>query len=152
MIFTSDKEILDCEFSLQKSFVRGFQTKFYDEYYAAKARNFTTPDSYYYKKDQYVSNHEFRDYLQNNVIPNEFIDEQRLDGRDATAFGLKTIEYRQINSLNDLSDDLRDIVNYDKVKEQCDNWIHQMRNIVDQLTTGTRQEAENASEHLQRYV
>jgi secretory phospholipase A2 len=150
MIYSSEKQIIDCDYVRKRSLVREFLDKFYSEVDVARSRNFTSP---FPTTKKAVSEHEFRDFLENGIIDDEEMNE--LDGYTSPiypgeAFGLRNLTYIVLHGNSDIPDELRPLLNYHHLKRQCDEKHRQMKQILNNLNSEDSETKEVAEEHLQR--
>lgn len=160
MIYTSDGQLMDCEYLRQKKLVADFLSRFYAEIEVARARNFTSPLSVPRNHHSLVSEHDFREYLDNGVATPEMQDlqysvQEFQDGQSAAwqqdAFGLRNLTYVRLESDGDVPEDLREQLNYRRLKHQCDQRHAQMRDLAHGLESSDPQEQQTAGETLQRH-
>lgn len=160
MIYTSDGQLMDCEYLRQKKLVADFLNRFYAEIEVARARNFTSPLSIPRNHHSLVSDHDFREYLDNGVATPEMEDlqysvQEFQDGQSAAwpqdAFGLRNLTYIRLESDGDVPEDLREQLNYRRLKHQCDQRHLQMRDLAHGLQSSDPQEQQTAGETLQRH-
>lgn len=158
MIYTSDDELIDCEYIRQKKLVQDFHDKFYTEVDTARARNFTTPLIVPQHSKPLISNHDFREFIENGVVTSEMEElRDNLEGFSSNAyagevFGMRNLTYTKLNDLKDVPSELRKWLSYHQLKEQCDNRHRQMKKIVHKLHSEDPAEKKAAKEHLERYV
>ncbi|XP_038110670.1 uncharacterized protein LOC6043500 isoform X1 [Culex quinquefasciatus] len=159
MIYTSDGQLMDCEYLRQKKLVADFLSRFYAEIEVARARNFSSPLSVPRNHHSLVSEHDFREYLDNGVATPEMEDlqysvQEFQDGQSAAwqqdAFGLRNLTYVRLESDGDVPEDLREQLNYRRLKHQCDQRHAQMRDLAHGLESSDPQEQQTAGETLQR--
>lgn len=160
MIYTSDGQLMDCEYIRQKKMVRSFLTRFYNEIEQARARNFTSPLMVPKKHHSLVSDHDFREFIENGIVTSEmeelqynvqeFANGQSL-AADGDAFGLRNLTYIPIVSEDDIPNDLQKQLNYRRLKHQCDQRHVQMRDLAHGLQSSDPQEQQTAGETLQRH-
>lgn len=145
MIYSKDDELIDCEYVRKKDFVRGFLSKFYGEVDSARARNFTTPPP-----AMGLRNHRITSSSENidSELQYSYADADDQSSRDA--FGMRTLEYRQLHDDADLPDDMRPLMNYNGLKVQCDNRHRQMKRIVHEMNSEHPESRKNATKHLER--
>lgn len=165
MIYSKD-ELIDCEYVRQKDFVRGFLSKFYGEIAGARARNFTAPASAAElahrrrRQQQAAGSGEYAETLHDfqlltgarrdedaHAYGNE-VDE--VDAADADAFGMRTLEYKQLRRIEDVPDEMRALLKYGELKQQCDERHRQLKRIVHDLASGETDRREAAAGHLER--
>lgn len=160
MIYTSDGQLMDCEYLRQKKLVADFLNRFYAEIEMARARNFTSPLSVPRNHHSLVSDHDFREYLDNGVATPEMEDlrysvQEFQNGQLAAwpqdAFGLRNLTYIRLESDGDVPEDLREQLNYRRLKHQCDQRHLQMRDLAHGLQSSDPQEQQTAGETLQRH-
>lgn len=155
MIYTSDGQLMDCEYLRQKKLVADFLNRFYAEIEVARARNFTSPLSVPRNHHSLVSDHDFREYLDNGVATPEMEDLQYSVQESAAwpqdAFGLRNLTYIRLESDGDVPEDLREQLNYRRLKHQCDQRHLQMRDLAHGLQSSDPQEQQTAGETLQRH-
>lgn len=152
MIYTSDGQLMDCEYLRQKKLIADFLNRFYAEIEVARARNFTSPLSV---PHSLVSDHDFREFLDNGVATPEMEDLQYSvqafqDGQQ-DAFGLRNLTFIRLESDGDVPEDLREQLNYRRLKHQCDQRHAQMRDLAHGLQSSDPQEQQTAGESLQRH-
>lgn len=147
MIYSRDDDLLDCEYLSERQFVRQFVTKFYDEVYQAeKARNLSTISTSYYQPESVHHNRKFRHFVKNEEAPTiDFA-----DAGDADAFGMRNLTYHQLWTKADVPHDLQALMDYDVLKQQCDERHRQMQRIVRNLDSHSEATRQNATEHLNR--
>lgn len=153
MIYTSDGQLMDCEYLRQKKLIADFLNRFYAEIEVARARNFTSPLSVPRNHHSLVSDHDFREYLDNGVATAEMEDlqysVQAFQQQDA--FGLRNLTFIRLESDGDVPEDLREQLNYRRLKHQCDQRHAQMRDLAHGLQSSDPQEQQSAGESLQRH-
>lgn len=159
MIYTSDGQLMDCEYLRQKKLIADFLNRFYAEIEVARARNFTSPLSVPLNHHSLVSDHDFREYLDNGVATSEMEDlqfsvQEFQDGQSSAwqkdAFGLRNLTFVRLESDGDVPEDLREQLNYRRLKHQCDQRHSQMRDLAHGLQSNDPQEQQTAGESLQR--
>lgn len=155
MIYTSDGQLMDCEYLRQKKLIADFLNRFYAEIEVARARNFTSPLSVPRNHHSLVSDHDFREYLDNGVATPEMEDlqysVQEFQEGQQDAFGLRNLTFIRLESDGDVPEDLREQLNYRRLKHQCDQRHAQMRDLAHGLESSDPQEKQSAGESLQRY-
>lgn len=160
MIYTSDGQLMDCEYLRQKKLIADFLNRFYAEIEVARARNFTSPLSVPLNHHSLVSDHDFREYLDNGVATSEMEDlqfsvQEFQDGQSSAwqkdAFGLRNLTFVRLESDGDVPEDLREQLNYRRLKHQCDQRHSQMRDLAHGLQSSDPQEQQTAGESLQRH-
>lgn len=160
MIYTSDGQLMDCEYIRQKKLVFSFLNRFYDEIDQARSRNFTSPLTVPKKHHSLVSDHDFREFIDNGIVTSEMEDlqysvQEFANGQSSAAdapdaFGLRNLTYIQLTSEDELPKDLHKQLNYRRLKHQCDQRHAQMRNLAHGLQSSDPQEQQTAGETLQR--
>lgn len=146
MIYSRDDELLDCEYLSERQFVRQFVTKFYHEVYQAeKARNHSIISTSYYQPESVHTNRKFRHYVKNEEVA-------VIDSTDANddAFGMRNLTYHRLWTEADVPKDLLAIMDYDVLKQQCDERHRQMQLIVNDLDSHSEDTRQNATNHLNR--
>lgn len=155
MIYTSDGQLMDCEYLRQKKLIADFLNRFYAEIEFARARNFTSPLSVPRNHHSLVSDHDFREYLDNGVATPEMEDlqysVQEFQEGQQDAFGLRNLTFIRLESDGDVPEDLREQLNYRRLKHQCDQRHAQMRDLAHGLESSDPQEKQSAGESLQRH-
>lgn len=152
MIYTSDGQLMDCEYLRQKKLIADFLNRFYAEIEVARARNFTSPLSVPRNHHSLVSDHDFREYLDNGVATPEMEDLQySVQEFQQDAFGLRNLTFIRLESDEDVPEDLREQLNYRRLKHQCDQRHAQMRDLAHGLESSDPQEKQSAGESLQRH-
>lgn len=160
MIYTSDGQLMDCEYIRQKKLVASFLDRFYGEIEQARARNFTSPLMVSKNRHSLVSDHDFREFIDNGIVTSEMEDLQynvqefatgQSFAADGDAFGLRNLTYIRIASEADIPEDLQKQLNYRKLKHQCDQRHMQMKNLAHGLQSSDPQEQQTAGETLQRH-
>lgn len=155
MIYTSDGQLMDCEYLRQKKLIADFLNRFYAEIEVARARNFTSPLSVPRNHHSLVSDHDFREYLDNGVATPEMEDlqysVQEFQEGQQDAFGLRNLTFIRLESDGDVPEDLREQLNYRRLKHQCDQRHTQMRDLAHGLESSDPQEKQSAGESLQRH-
>ncbi|XP_065074413.1 uncharacterized protein GIIIspla2 isoform X1 [Ochlerotatus camptorhynchus] len=159
MIYTSDGQLMDCEYIRQKKLVASFLDRFYGEIEQARARNFTSPLMVSKNRHSLVSDHDFREFIDNGIVTSEMEDlqynvQEFADGQsfaaDGDAFGLRNLTYIQIGSEAEVPKDLQKLMNYRQLKHKCDQRHNQMKDLAHGLQSSDPQEQQNAGETLQR--
>lgn len=159
MIYTSDGQLMDCEYIRQKKMVHTFLHRFHEEIEQARARNFTSPLTVSKNRHSLVSDHDFREFLDNGVVTSEMEDlqysvQEFADGQsfaaDGDAFGLRNLTYIRITSEDQIPKDLHKQLDYRRLKHQCDQRHVQMRDLAHGLQSSDPQEQQTAGETLQR--
>lgn len=148
MIYSRDDELIDCEYVREKSFVKGFLHKFYNEVETARSRNFSSPLNDHFKKSM-TTDREFRQFNENGDIPFDFYEKPEENEFD-DAFGMRNLEYKQLRQDVDVPDDMLPLLNYKNLKLQCDERHRQMKNIVHDLNSDHEESRRNATDHLER--
>lgn len=148
MIYSRDDELIDCEYVREKSFVKGFLNKFYNEVETARSRNFSSPLNNHFKKSM-TSDREFRQFTKNGEIPYNFYEKPEESEFD-DAFGMRNLEYKQLRHSTDVPDDMFPLLNYNNLKLQCDERHRQMKRIVYDLNSDHVERRRNATDHLER--
>ncbi|XP_037032405.1 uncharacterized protein LOC119071570 isoform X2 [Bradysia coprophila] len=138
MIYSRDDELIDCEYVRERSFVKGFLNKFYDEVETARSRNFSSPQHYDIKQSMMSGDH---------GLPFDF---QEADESDNDAFGMRNLEYKQLRQNADVPDDMLPLMNYKNLKLQCDERHRQMKRIVYDLNSDHEESRRNATDQLER--
>lgn len=155
MIYTSDGQLMDCEYLRQKKLIADFLNRFYAEIEVARARNFTSPLSVPRNHHSLVSDHDFREYLDNGVATPEMEDlqysVQEFQEGQQDAFGLRNLTFIRLESDGDVPEDLREQLNYRRLKHQCDQRHAQMRDLAHGLESSDPQEKQSAGESLTRH-
>ncbi|KXJ74689.1 hypothetical protein RP20_CCG013127 [Aedes albopictus] len=161
MIYTSDGQLMDCEYIRQKKLVRSFLARFYDEIEQARARNFTSPLMVPKTHHSLVSDHDFREFIENGIVTSEmedlqynvqeFADGQQSFAVSGDAFGLRNLTYIPITSEDEIPKDIHKQLNYRRLKHQCDQRHVQMRDLAHGLQSSDPQEQQTAGETLQRH-
>ncbi|XP_062555889.1 uncharacterized protein LOC134220809 isoform X1 [Armigeres subalbatus] len=159
MIYTSDGQLMDCEYIRQKKLVLTFLQRFYEEIEQARARNFTSILTVPKNRHPLVSDHDFREFIDNGIVTSEmeelqynvqeFADGQTLAAA-GDAFGLRNLTYIPITSEDEIPKDLHKQLNYRRLKHQCDQRHVQMRDLAHGLQSSDPQEKQSAGETLQR--
>jgi hypothetical protein len=154
MIYTNNHELLDCEYITQKSYVYEFIEKFYREYEIAKARNFTAPTKFAKPMSAMLSDHEFRDFVDNGVMTSDmddFVDNLgSVPQFSEDAFGMRNLSHVELKDKTYLPEELAPLMNYQKLKLQCDFRHVQMKKILHQMNGDDMQLKEEAKEKLDR--
>ncbi|XP_058466933.1 uncharacterized protein LOC131439657 isoform X2 [Malaya genurostris] len=161
MIYTSDGQLMDCEYLRQKKVIREFRNRFYDEIEQARARNFSSPLGVSKNHHSLISEHDFREFLENGIVTSEMEDLQYNIKDFSTgnqspvsqydAFGMRNLTYKRLLSETDIPKDLLKQLNYRRLKQQCDQRHMQMRDIAHGLQSSDPQEQQTAGESLQRH-
>lgn len=157
MIYSVDDELIDCEYVRQKGLVYSFLRKFYNEVNSARLRNFTVPINFLHNPKSMITNREFQKFIDydfvagdvNDIIENDGINDEQFDD----AFGWRNLKYIEIQNENiDIPNDLKPLLNYQLLKEQCDRKQQQMKEILQDLNSDHEFRVKNATEHLERYL
>lgn len=137
MIYSLDSDLLDCEYVNGRNFAEQFVEKFYNEIKAAERAHKLTAFAFTLPK---IRHH--------NRAQSSKID-MTMD-TDDEVFGMRNVSYQPLNTINDVPEDLAVILNYDRLKVQCDNHHRQMMQIVHDAESEDHFSRTNASEHLNR--
>lgn len=142
MIYSKEDQLIDCEYVRKKSYVNEFLQTFYNEVNMARLRNFTAPpnnaDMHRQQTDQLDGN-----YMRYN--PDTDADAM------VDAFGLRSLEYTNVQDENDVPADMLPLMNYHSLKMQCDERHRQMKKIVHGMNSEEPESRRAATEHLERY-
>lgn len=156
MIYSKDDELLDCEYVRQKEFVRGFLKTFYDEVEVARARNFTAPSAHHKTRhhllDDTLNDFEMFSDPANSlkVAHMERDDEEDSDGLTGDAFGMRSLEYKEVRREGDLPAELIPLLDYNRLKAECDVRHKQMKQIVHDMSSEHEERREAATDTLNR--
>ncbi|XP_055631768.1 uncharacterized protein LOC129771772 isoform X1 [Toxorhynchites rutilus septentrionalis] len=159
MIYTSDGQLMDCEYVRQKKLIASFRDRFYSEIEQARARNFTSPYVVSKNRHSLVSDHDFREFLENGIVTSEMDDltynvqefsTGRSQAQSVDAFGLRNLTYIPLEHEADIPEEFRKLLDYRRLKHQCDLRHLQMRDIAHGLQSSDPQEQQSAGESLQR--
>lgn len=148
LIYSSLGELVDCEYIRQKPLVIGFLRKFYDDVDVVRSRNFTSPQ-YKPRGKSLISNHEFRRYIDDNIIPDEFYDLDEMTPA-ADAFSMRNLSYKRIKDKQDIPTDMRRWLNFNELKTTCTEKHRQMKQLVQKMSSIDENARENATEHFNR--
>lgn len=140
MIYSREDELIDCEYVRERSFVKGFLNKFYNEVETARSRNFSSPQNYDFKQS----------LAGDHGIPFDFLGKSDESGDDVDAFGMRNLDYKQLRNSADVPDDMLPLMNYKNLKLQCDERHRQMKRIVYDLNSDHEESRRNATDHLER--
>lgn len=160
MIYTSDGQLMDCEYLRQKKLIANFRDRFYSETEQARERNFTSPYVVPKNRHSLVSDHEFREFLENGIVTSEMEDltynihefsAGRTAAQSTDAFGLRNLTYIPLEREADIPEEFRKLLDYRRLKHQCDQRHLQMRDIAHGLQSSDPHEQQRAGENLQRY-
>lgn len=160
MIYTSDGQLMDCEYIRQKKLVLSFLQRFYAEIEQARARNFTSTLTVPKNRHPLVSDHDFREFIDNGIVTSEMEElqynvQEFADGQTQAAagdaFGMRNLTYIPITSEDEIPKDLHKQLNYRRLKHQCDQRHVQMRDLAHGLQSSDPQEQQSAGESLQRH-
>ncbi|XP_055631770.1 uncharacterized protein LOC129771772 isoform X2 [Toxorhynchites rutilus septentrionalis] len=160
MIYTSDGQLMDCEYVRQKKLIASFRDRFYSEIEQARARNFTSPYVVSKNRHSLVSDHDFREFLENGIVTSEMDDltynvqefsTGRSQAQSVDAFGLRNLTYIPLEHEADIPEEFRKLLDYRRLKHQCDLRHLQMRDIAHGLQSSDPQEQQSAGESLQRH-
>ncbi|XP_055595427.1 uncharacterized protein LOC129746034 isoform X1 [Uranotaenia lowii] len=155
MIFTSDGQLMDCEFLRQKHTISTFRQRFYGEIEQARSRNFSSPLPV---RHSLVSDHDFREFLDNGIMTSEMEDlqysvQEFADGSKAAlesdAFGLRNLTYIPLRDEADIPKDILKMLNFRRLKAQCDERHEKMRDIAHGLQSEDAEQRQEADQTLQ---
>lgn len=158
MIYSKDDELLDCEYVRQKGFVRGFLKTFYDEVDVARARNFTAPPAQH-KRRHHLLDDTLNDFeafsnparsLQYAQMEVDEDDDEERSEVTSDAFGMRSLEYKEVRREEDLPAELIPLLDYSSLKAQCDVRHKQMKQIVHDMSSEQDDRREAATETLNR--
>ena len=151
MIYSSANELIDCEYVRKKDLVNDFLRKFFYEIDIARSRNFTTPAS---MQQQHEQQQRWMDKELYDAAPpayefnsfGEIVQSENIDD----AFGMRNLTYKLLRDESDIPDDIRQIMNYDQLKEQCHTKHREMQKIVHDINSEDEESRITATEHLER--
>lgn len=156
IIFTSEHQLIDCEYVRQRDLVKHFLTKFYREVAQAKARNFSTPLNIPHPHKIHLSDHEFRQYIDNGVLASEMDDiESNMETSmkfedEVDAFGLRTLVYKKLERESDLPEDIRRWMDVRSLRVMCNKRHRKMKKLALAISGDNESERNDAVEHLNR--
>lgn len=155
MIYSADDELIDCEYQRQKPLVRDFLTKFHSEVATARARNFTAPPAHRQRHHPRRTpsaelSQTLRDFhaITGVEVPDTTPADADVSADDA--FGMRTLQYVRLSGKHDIPADLRPLMQYGALKQQCDQRHAQLKRIVHDMQSDELERREAATESLQR--
>ncbi|XP_052871911.1 uncharacterized protein LOC128277490 isoform X2 [Anopheles cruzii] len=161
IIYNSDGDMMDCEYVRQRSLVHQFHERFRTEFKQARARNFSSPFTLPARgRQSLVSDHEFREYLEHDVVTSEMEELQYnvyefpagvpQAQRAADAFGMRNLTYIPLRTPADIPDELRGQLNFHELKQRCNVRHMQLKEIASGLRSADPEHQRIANEKLQR--
>ncbi|XP_063701975.1 uncharacterized protein LOC134832017 isoform X1 [Culicoides brevitarsis] len=159
VIFTSEHQLIDCEYVRQRDLVKHFLQKFYQEVSQSKAHNFSTsylnniPHRHHHP---HLSDHEFRQFIDNGVLASELEDfasngltDEKFED-EAREYGLRNAVYKKLNDENDLPEELRRWMDVRALRVMCNKRHRQMKQLAAAINGDNESERTEAEEHLNR--
>lgn len=140
MIHAHNDEILDCDFLTGWNFNEEFVEKFYDEIQKMRKTNRNI-----FGLNENVQMPTFRHHLRHKMPE---ID-KTMDN-DNELNGAINITYHQLYSKSDIPLDLRGMMNFAAVKDECDIYHQKVMQMADDLSSDSDEIVQNATEHLTR--
>lgn len=139
IIHSNNGEIMDCDFLTGWNFNEEFVQTFYDEIHGMQNghvimgldRNNRIPT--------------FRHHLRHSIAA---IDKTMDSSNELN--GASNITYYPLNSEHDIPKDLITMMNFDKIKSECDAYHEKVMHMADDLSSDSDEIAQNATEHLNR--
>uniref|UniRef100_A0A2M4CVS9 phospholipase A2 n=1 Tax=Anopheles darlingi TaxID=43151 RepID=A0A2M4CVS9_ANODA len=167
IIYNSEGEMMDCEYVRQRSMVHQFRAQFTAEFVQARARNFTSPLTGP-PRHSLVSDHEFRDYIERDIVTPEMQELQYnvfefpagsasappQSSRPAVvsdAFGMRNLTYIPLRAFEEIPEELAALLSYQELKQRCNVRHKQLKEIASGLQSADPERKRIASEKLQRH-
>ncbi|XP_050079740.1 uncharacterized protein LOC126567566 [Anopheles maculipalpis] len=166
IIYTSDGQMMDCEYVRQRTFIHQFRSRFNSEFFQAWARNFTSPFNGVpgatagTHRHSLVSDHDFEQYIEHDIVTPEMVELQYKmfefpAGVPAThqtidAFGMRNLTYIPLHAREDIPSDLLELLNFHELKQRCNVRHMQLKQIAQGLQSADPEHQRIANEKLQR--
>lgn len=157
MIFTNDGELLNCEYIRERHNIHDFIKKFNHEFKSVQRRNFSSVHALAeYDMHRKISDREFLGYVENDIITPELKEiEHNMDVLnqipiDDEYFGMRDLQYRKLNNLFDLPDDLPQWMSVKDMRRQCDRKNRELKKIVTRMHSRNDTDRMVAKDHLER--
>lgn len=160
MIFTSDNQLMDCEYVRRKALVANFVDQFIQETNLARTQNLTSNNAAPHKRPLKVSSHDFREFIENGIVTSEMEQLQSnlnefsnggLVENDEDSFKPRNMSYIRLDSESDIPEDILKQLNYQRLKNLCDKRHRQMQNMAHGVQSAEEVERKSAEETLQRH-
>lgn len=137
IIYANNGEILECDSLTGQNFIEEFVQKFYDEIQKMRRINRHIDglsDTVHMPKFRHHSRHKMPQI-------------DRTMDSDSELNGAINITYHQLYSEKDIPSDMRDMINFDAVKDECDRYHHQqVMQLNEHPSTDNDQIVQNATE------
>lgn len=134
IIYSSNQNIEDCDYVRQRGAINHFFKQFYKEVNHAISTNQSetyTPQKYH------LSEHEFREFVENGWIQSDFDDDLFPTNNDFgfiddenRPFGFSNFTYRKINSILDVPNDLVQLLDLYRLKKKCNRRHREMKKLA----------------------
>ncbi|XP_035793833.1 uncharacterized protein LOC118467436 isoform X2 [Anopheles albimanus] len=162
IIYNSEGEMMDCEYVRQRTMVHQFRARFTAEFAQARARNFTSPLTGP-PRHSLVSDHEFREYIERDIVTPEMQElqynvfefpaaraELPQSAAASDAFGMRNLTYIPLRALEEIPEELAGLLNYQELKQRCNVRHKQLKEIASGLQSADPERQRIANEKLQR--
>ncbi|XP_035793826.1 uncharacterized protein LOC118467436 isoform X1 [Anopheles albimanus] len=163
IIYNSEGEMMDCEYVRQRTMVHQFRARFTAEFAQARARNFTSPLTGP-PRHSLVSDHEFREYIERDIVTPEMQElqynvfefpaaraELPQSAAASDAFGMRNLTYIPLRALEEIPEELAGLLNYQELKQRCNVRHKQLKEIASGLQSADPERQRIANEKLQRH-
>ncbi|XP_050095612.1 uncharacterized protein LOC126577762 isoform X2 [Anopheles aquasalis] len=168
IIYNSEGDMMDCEYVRQRSMVHQFRAQFTAEFVQARTRNFTSPFTGP-ARHSLVSDHEFREYIERDIVTPEMQELQynvfefpasngaassrALPQTSAVsdAFGMRNLTYIPLRAFEEIPEELAGLLNYQELKQRCNVRHKQLKEIASGLQSADPERQRIANEKLQRH-
>uniref|UniRef100_A0A1L8DPY4 phospholipase A2 n=2 Tax=Nyssomyia neivai TaxID=330878 RepID=A0A1L8DPY4_9DIPT len=158
-IYSGDDKIIDCEYIRQKHHIDEFIGKFNGDVALARSQNFTNHFTNHQYTLPHVTQHEFREFLDNDAIPpsyqmafEDMEDFENLNdvARKTERYGMRNFTFIELRDQQDVPVDLLPLLDIEDIKEQCTVRHQEMKQIVGGLDSDDEDIKRNATENLSR--
>ncbi|XP_031638977.1 phospholipase A2 hemilipin isoform X1 [Contarinia nasturtii] len=140
MIYMYDGEIMDCDFLTGQKYNEEFVQNFYNEIQDMKKHNKIIG-----LKEELYHMPKFRRYTHHNIPEISM----SMDGDDEI-IGARNLTYHPLFNQNDLPKDLLRVINFDRMKLECEAYHQNVMRHVRDLNSENADVVQNATEHLSR--
>lgn len=141
MIHANNGEILDCDFLTGWNFNEEFVQKFYDEIQKMRKTH-----RHLFESEGNIQMPTLRHHLHRRRMPE--ID--RTMDSDSELSGAMNITYHRLYSKADIPDELREMMNFAAVKDECDIHHQKVMQMADDLSSDSDEIVQNATNNLNR--
>lgn len=142
MIHANNGEILDCDFLTGRNFNEEFIQKFYDEIQKMRKTH-----RHLFESKGIARMPTFRHHLHHGHGMPEI---DRTMDSDSELSGAVNITYLRLYSKTDIPDELRGMMNFAAIKDECDVHHQKVMQMADDLSSDSDEIVQNATNNLSR--